>query len=483
MKSAFIKMLATTRAVRIAVGLSMVVALGVVHAQVDFRDPYSGSVITQPPTSIVKPLSLDDAIRMGLEHNLAVIQAEQQENMAGAQALISLQPLLPKLTAEASRGAHQFNLEAQGFTPSVIRDFSSLFPGMSRANFPVVVKADVVNAQVAFSQTLFDLPAIDRHKAAGAGVRSAFYATQSARNRTILNVGSAYLETLAAAAQLSDTKALLQTDQVVLHQAREKHRAGVVPHLDELRAQVQYQAQQQRTIAAENNLEEAKITLKREIGLAAGQPIRLTDTTPYASLATMNIREATRIAYANRQDYQEIQAELRSARLKLDAARWERLPTLDFHGNYGVTGIAHGLYHGTFTAMATLNIPIFDEAQFRGDRQAAAANVTSISMEFENLKERIGQELRDSILDVDSTGVLVQVARSSTNLAREELYQAQQRFSAGVADTLPVTRAQSTLAAAEANLVNTTVEYNQAKLGLARNLGIIAAEYRSYLGY
>ncbi len=42
--------------------------------------------------------------------------------------------------------------------------------------------------------------------------------------------------------------------------------------------------------------------------------------------------------------------------------------------------------------------------------------------------------------------------------------------------------AQASLAAAEAQLVNSLYQYNQAKLGLARNIGIIDRQYRAYLG-
>lgn len=455
-------------------------------AQTDFQDPFQnpfhGSEITQPLSSTARPVSIRDAIQMGRQHNLAVIRARTREKLAGAQALTTLQPLLPKVTADASRGAHQFNLAAQGFTPSFVRELEPLFPHLAVSGAPLVVKADVVQAEVSLSQTLFDLPAIERHKAANAEKQSARHATESTEGLVVLHVGSDYLEALAAEARLNDARALLKTDQTVLDQAVEKHKAGVVPRLDELRARVQYRAQQQRTIEARNSAEKATILLKREIGLAAGQPILLTDTTPYASLATMSITEATRVAYTNRQDYQELEERIRAARFRREAARWERLPTLDFHGNYGVTGLAHGLYHGTFSAMATLRIPIFNEAQFRGDREEAESNLALLNAELDSLKQQIGQQLRDSMLDVASTAELVVVAQSSTDLARQELDQAQQRFAAGVSDTLPVTEAQSTLAAAEANLVNTTVEYNQAKLGLARNLGLIAGDYQHYLG-
>ena len=139
---------------------------------------------------------------------------------------------------------------------------------------------------------------------------------------------------------MDNAKALLQADQVLLNQAVAEHQAGTAANLDELRARVQFQTQQQAVISAEVNFKKAKIALNREIGLPAEQEIQLTDTAPYADLVTMNIDQAKEIAYRSRQDYQGLQAQVRAAQLQRRAAKWERLPSLDFQGNYGVTGVS-----------------------------------------------------------------------------------------------------------------------------------------------
>jgi outer membrane protein TolC len=268
---------------------------------------------------------------------------------------------------------------------------------------------------------------------------------------------------------------------VLLNQAVAEHQAGTAANLDELRARVQFQTQQQAVISAEVNFQKAKIALNREIGLPAQQEIQLTDTQPYADLATMNIDQAKEMAYRSRQDYQGLQAQVRAAQLQRKAAKWERLPTLDFQGNYGVTGVTGGLYHGTFVAAGSLNLPLFQEAKFRGDSGVATANLTNLTQQLAGLREQINQQLRDSILDVQSATELVRVAQSNVELARKELEQTTDRFQAGVDDNLPVVQAQATLASAETNLVNTTSQHNQAKLGLARNLGIVDTQYATFL--
>ena len=445
------------------------------------QSPYYGSVTIVQPTDGVKPLTLDEAVGMGIEHNLALVEARQQEQSAKAQSLESLQPLLPTVTAQADSGAHQINLAALGFSSSLLAKSAALFPQFNLASFQTVVKVNVTDALVNYSQTLFSLSNIDLYRASKESVVAAFYNKQSSRGLVVLTVGNAYLQALALGAQVDNAKALLQADQVLLNQAVAEHQAGTAANLDELRARVQFQTQQQAVISAEVNFRKAKIALNREIGLPAQQEIQLTDAQPYADLATMNIDQAKEIAYRSRQDYQGLQAQIRAARLQKKAAKWERLPTLDFQGNYGVTGVTGGLYHGTFVAAGSLNLPLFEEAKFRGDSGVANANLTNLTQQLAALKEQINQQLRDSILDVQSAAELVRVAQSNVELARKELEQTTDRFQAGVDDNLPVVQAQATLADAETTLINTTSQHNQAKLGLARNLGIVDTQYATFL--
>jgi outer membrane protein TolC len=445
------------------------------------QNPYYGSVTIVKPTDGVKPLTLDEAIGMGIEHNLALIEAREQEQSVKAQSLESLQTLLPTVTAQADSGAHQINLAALGFSSSLLGKAAPLFPDLNLSSFSTVVKVNVTDAMVNYSQTLFSLPNIDRYRAAKANVVAAYFNKQSSRGLVVLTVGNAYLQTLALGAQVDNAQALLQADQVLLNQAVAEHQAGTAANLDELRARVQFQTQQQAVISADVNFKKAKIALNREIGLPAEQEIKLTDATPYADLAAMNIDQAKEIAYRSRQDYQSLQAQVRAAQLQRKAARWERLPTLDFQGNYGVTGVTGALYHGTFVAAGSLNLPLFQEAKFRGDSGVAAANLTNLMQQLSALKEQINQQLRDSILDVQTATELVRVAQSNVELASKELEQTTDRFQAGVDDNLPVVQAQATLADAETTLINTTSQHNQAKLGLARNLGIVDTQYATYL--
>jgi outer membrane protein TolC len=443
------------------------------------QNSYVGSVQAVAATSEVKQLSLDDAIRLGIENNLALTLAKQNQKSAEAQKLQLANALLPNLSLHADHGVHQIDLSSYGFSPGILPSFG-ITPAQAAA-FPTIVTVNSTNAQVNMSQAIFTWSGIDVWKAAKANEKAAYYNTQSSRGLVVLNVGTAYLKALAASSQVDYAQALLKTDETLLYQAHEEHVAGTAANLDELRARVQYQTQQQTLIAAENSFEKSKIALLRQIGIAPEQKIQLTDATPYADLASLTIEEARKQAYGNRQDFQGLKQQIRSAQLERQAVKHERFPSLNFNGNYGVTGVTGQIYHGLFTAEGTISIPIFDEAKFRGDKDVAVAQVDEIRSQLNDLTNKIDQQLRDSLLDLQTAAELVRVARSNVELATTALEQTTDRFQAGVDDNLPVVQAQSTLAQAQTQYVNTVFQFNQAKLGLARNLGIIDTQYKNYI--
>ncbi len=442
-------------------------------------DPYAGSVQAEMATAAVRQLSINDAIDLGIRHNLALRLAQLNQESAHAQKLQLVNYLLPNISLHGEVGLHQYNLAAQGFRPALITQFG--IPPSEAGNLPLITKVNTRIGRINFSQVLFTWSGWDAWRAAKADEKAAYYDEQSSLGLVILNVGTAYLKVIAAQSQVDYTQSLLGTDQTLLFQARQKHAAGVVANLDELRARVQYQSQQQAVIAAQDQLAKNKIALNRAIGLAPEQKIQLTDVAPYADLAAMPIEEARREAFQNRQDYQRMKHQIVAAELEQRAIKHERWPSLSFSGNYGVTGVAGLVYHGTFVAMGTLNIPIFHEAKFRGDADVAEAQVEQLRSQMNDLNTEIDQQLRDSLLNLKSAQQLVQVSRSSVSLAQTALDQTMERFKAGVDTNLPVAEAQTALAQAQTNYVNSVYQYNQSKLALARNLGLIETQFKNYL--
>lgn len=442
-------------------------------------NPYAGSVEIVAPTPGVRQLSLNDAIQLGIEHNLALVLARLNQQTAHAQRLQLENYLLPNASVHGEVGVHQINLAAYGFRGSLLAEFG--LPPSELAQLSFIPSFTSQIGQVNLSQAIFTWSGWDAWRAGQALERAAYYSAQSSRGLVVLNVGTEYLKAIADTAQIDYSVSLLKTDETLLYQAHQQHLAGTAASLDELRARVQYLSQQQAVIVARNTFEKDKIALNRQIGLPPEQQIQLIDAAPYADLAAMTIEQARREAYASRQDYQELKQQILASQLEQRAIKHERYPSLSFNGNYGVSGVTGQIYHGTFVAAGTLSIPIFHEAKFRGDADVASAQVQELRSQMNDLTSKIDQQLRDSLLDLQTARDLVSVSKNNVDLATTALDQSTQRFKAGVDDNLPVAQAQTTLAQAQAQYVNSVYQFNQAKLGLARNLGIIDTQYKNYI--
>ena len=445
-------------------------------------NPYYGSVTAQLVTDEPLKLSLDEAVAMGLKNNLGLKESESGEKVFQGEKKEALQAFLPTLMLSGAIGAYQHDLAALGFGPGVIGQFSSLFPNGLPASFSEITKDTLTTGQITFNQTLFSGPVIAGWKAAGAAERSAHFAKMTARGEVVQQVASAYLHAIAAASEVDNAKALETEDQVLLNHAHDEHVAGTAANLDELRARVQLQSQQQARIQAETDVEKDLILLKREIGVDPGQKIILTDLAPYSELAAETPEEVRAIAYKNRQDYQNLQNQAVEYKAIHAAYRSQRLPTLSFNGNYTtdtVTGIGT---HGTFLAQGTLSVPLFREAKLRGDTDAAQAQMDSVNNQLADLRSHIDQQVRSALLDVSAAQQLVQVGRSNVDLATRALSDETDRVNAGVDDNLPLVTAQATLASAQSNLVESLYQFNISKLALARAAGVLEQQYRDYLG-
>ena len=438
---------------------------------------FNGNGVIQPPSPEVLSLSLDDAISRGVRQNLQMQLATEAERTIRGEVLSIGNNLLPSLRATAYTSTEEINLAALGFKPSSLAAF-----GLPPSLIHEIVKVNVTQAQVSLDQPLFNLPDFYLFAAARKAADVAQWNTLNTRGGIVDAVATQYLASLADRAEIANTQALVDSDQEQLRQAQLSHDAGVGTNLDVLRAQVQLQTEQQVLISAQNIFDKDKIALNRLIGLPAGQAITLSDAVPYSEFEAMPLEQAKTIAYQRRKDLLGLQSQLEIAERARKAARYERLPQLAFSGYYGVLGETTGLYHGVFTAQGVLKIPIFEEGRFRGESEATAAQLTGLQHQIDSLKVTIDEQIRASMLDVQSSAELVKVAQSNVDLAQQALSDTRDQFAAGVTDNLPVVQAQATLAGAESQLVETQFQYNHAKLELARNSGVIEIEYKQFLG-
>lgn len=438
-------------------------------SQVGGQSAFEGSVPSGKVVPQVIAVSLRDAIDRGLKYNLGLLLANESERNARGARYRALSELLPHITTQVADTQEQVNLAAFGLPP---------IPGIPR----IVGPFNVFDARAFATQKVLNLRSIYNSRASAQNLQAAKYTASDARDLVVLAVGAEYLLAIADEARITTAQAQLKTAHALFQQASDMRKAGVVAAIDVIRSQVEMQVQQQRLLVAQNDFEKQKLTLARTIGLPTGQQFTLSDKMPFAPAPPITLEQALARAYKSRGDYRGALAQERAAELARKAAVSERLPSLDLNGDYGALGNQPGNAHGTFTATAALNFPIFQGGKVRGDVLEAEAALAQRRAQTADLRSRIEYEIRTAFLDLNAAADQVQVAQSSVNLADQQVTQSRDRFAAGVADTVEVIQAQEALATTNENLINSVFQHNVAKLSLARALGIAEEASKEFLG-
>ena len=429
---------------------------------------FLGGVTQGKATADEIPLSLEDAIQRGLKNNLGTLLSDETRRRSEAARMRSLADLLPNVSVRTGGSEQQINLAAFGF---------SGFPGL-----PMIVGPfGLFDLRGYVTQRVLDFQSIRGAQAARQGVQAAALGYQNSRDMVALVSGGLYLQVVAGESRVEAARAQVKTAQTVYDQAVDYKKSGLIPAIDVLRAQVQLEAQQQRLIAADSDLEKMRLSLAQAIGLPMTQKFRLTDRLTSETLPAFTVEQALDKAYENRSDYRSAQALVRAAEFARRAAVAERYPSVGASFDYGTIGQSVVQNHGTFTASIGVTIPVFEGGRIDSKVLEADAVLKQRIAERDALRSRIEFEVRSVFLDLKSSSDQVNLARNALKLAETQVAQSQDRFAAGVANNLEVVQAQQALAVASDNYISSLFAYNLAKGTLARAAGAAEKLFRAFV--
>jgi outer membrane protein TolC len=433
------------------------------NTSVQIQGAYQGSVANGTRSPAVFPLSLEDAIKRGLQYNLGAIGAGEAARQARAQRLAMAAQMLPDIFGNVRESVQKINLAAEGFRITVP------IPGFQ---FPTVIGPfNNFDARASVSENL-SFTSFRNWQSSRELAHSADLSLQDSRDLVALAVSGSYLQITASAARIQTAKAQLDTAQAVYQQAVDRNKSGLNARIDVNRSLVELQTQQQRLTSLTNDFEKQKLALARLIGLPLAQTFNLTDTVPYRELPPPNVDDLVQRALTSRADVLAAGAQQKAAELSRSAAVAEYLPALELNGDYGVLGVTPtNQAHGTYTAAGGIRIPIFRSGRIRADIEQADAALAQRKAEYEDLKGRAEQDVRVAVLDLTAASQLVKVSESNRALAADTLDQARDRFRSGVADTIEVVQAQESVALAEQDYISAVFASNLAQVSLARAIG------------
>jgi len=448
-------------------------SVNTINPSIQTTGTYNGSELSTAKMPFSGKLSLRDAVSRGLEYNLGAVGLTLAMRQAHGQAQVVRSALMPNVNGSLSETVQQTDLRAAGLR------ISSPFPGIGIPS--IVGPFNYFDLRARLTQTVGDLTALNNYRSARETLRADEFFAQDSKDLVVLAVGGAYLQVIAARARVDSAKAQLETANALYEQTAQQRSVGLLAQIDVNKSQVQMLTQKQRLSSLQNDLSKQKINLARLTGLPPNDRYELSDDVPFAEAPVAGEEDAVTLALMQRPDIKAAQAQIRAAERSVAAARAERLPSLSVSADYGVIGLNPAQSHGTFSAAGTLHIPIWQGGRTEGDIEQANAAVAQRRAELEDLRSRVESEVRNAFLDLQTATSQVEVSRQNLDVTRETLTLTRQRFDAGITDSVEVSQAQSSVASAELDYINSVFAHNVAKLSLARAAGGSAESLARFL--
>jgi outer membrane protein TolC len=414
----------------------------------------------QAPGPAARQLSLQEAIRLAIQNNLSSRLAKAQTEEGRGLAIQAASDLLPHFLGSIQQSrVFKINFEAEGFPPN-----SNLFN-------PILGPYNVFDARIQLTQKIIDMASLWRTRAGLAGIGILQMQEDLVDEQLAAAAALAYTDTLRAQQAVAAAQANLTLAQDLLTQTQHEHRAGIATGVDLARSETQVSQQNVGLIRAQVAARQADLRLKRLIGISLGEPIELVDKLGAGGTAFPSENEATQIASTRRIELEITKERLRADQLLLDSARFAYLPSVSASADYGFSGNLPAGSARTGSIGGRLSLPIFTGGEIEGAVRQARGQRDDSQARYVDTQAQVEEDARLSVQTLGAEVEEVKSADQTVKLAERELKMARDRFAAGAGDNIQVIQAQTVLAQAREDEVESLARYNTARVNLAAALG------------
>jgi outer membrane protein len=415
------------------------------------------------------PLTIGAAARAAAQKAGPVGIARERVAQAEARVRQARGALLPTVAGSASDGERTLNSASFGFSlPNPATGQPLLDP-----NGQVLGPVKTWDLRASVRTVLADpsvLARLDAVKGAAqaVGAEMQLAAQQAASNAAVACVSAMRADALVAG-RLADTTLAAE----LLGIARAQLGAGTGVALDVTRAEAQLALTRSQLTGAMVARQRARIELARALGEPAGTVFRLGDLRDAASPAPATAESSLPAARQNRADLKMLGTQITAAERQAQAVRLERFPSLSAFADDGVNGKSTNHLLNTWSWGVQASVPIFDG--FRREARIAEqrALVREIEARRKELDDQVDAEVRIAILELAAAETQVVAAAERERLTTQEVAQARDRFSSGVAGNAEVITASLNLNAARTFHVDARAALLAARVMLARAQGTV----------
>lgn len=330
---------------------------------------------------------------------------------------------------------------------------------------------------VTFSYLLYDFGSRSANLENSRQLLAAANATQDSTVQSVfLAAVQDYYQVQATSAALNSALESERAAKESFDAAEARYNAGSATPADKLQAQTAYSQATLNRITADGNLRNAQGTLANMIGLDANRSVSLIPANTVAIPENFEGDISTLIEQArqHRPDLQAAAAQVKAAEAGADAARAAGRPTISLTASsnqYNYSGINS---NGSLVGI-NLSVPLFTGFSTTYHVRSAEAQLDARNAQLEQVHLQVAldvwtayQNLTTATQSLRTTAVLLDSAQQSAQVALG-------RYKAGVGSILDVLNAQSALASARQQRIQSTFNWNISRATLAQAMGSLDA--------
>ena len=481
-------------------------------------------------------ISLEDAVRLTLENNSSI---RIQETQVEAQKFVLLgahQPFDPlfQAIANANRYSTPSSSELQGVGQSSSAALNSLSQ-LGQVNYSEMFKTGTnivgtisstkssTNSSFNFFNPYFDSTlnfqiAQPLLRGAGSFVNTAPLVIarrtlQQSRSSFEAQVNDAIFQVVTQYWAVVQARGTLQVEQDSLNLAEASYQRdkralelGALPPLDIYRSQSEVAARRLQAIQGEYALKQTEDDLRLTIGANQDPTVHALDLDltekpePVGELESINAEEALQIALARRPEIDVTSDALANDETSIGVAHNGLLPSLSLTGFYQSAGlggnqydlntgalVSKGGFGSSFGQLAgfgfpgygaslTLNLPIRN----RGAEANLGAALVSRRRDLytaRQTREQITLQVNNAVRQLEEAKMTLEAGKLSYDLAQKSLAAEQRKYELGAETNFFVLDAQSRLAQADLDLLQTQVNYQVARAAVQHATGDLLEPY------
>ena len=312
-----------------------------------------------------------------------------------------------------------------------------------------------------------------------AGVESARQLLAAANATQDSTVQVVFLQAVQSFYQTQATQAALDATLESARAAKEsfaaaaaRYAAGSATPADKLQAQTAYSQATLNQITASGNLNNAKGALANMLGLDANRDVALAAANIASVPASFDRDVAALIEEARlrRPDLQAAAAQVKAAEASVDAARAAGKPSVSLTASTNQTNSAGVTSSGSSVGI-NLSVPLFSGFAPTYRIRAAEAQVEAQNTQLERLRLQVALDVWTAYQNLITATQSLRTTADLLNSAEQSERVALGRYKAGVGSILDVLNAQSALASARQQRIQSSFNWNISRATLARAMG------------